>query len=70
MSPSWKQATEAALAELMARDLSTLDVAEVTVGVGGIEVAGQCCVAAPVIPATAPRCPSGCGWATPRTRPW
>ncbi len=47
VSRRWKQATEAALAELMARDLSALDVAVVMVD--GIDVAGQCCVAALVI---------------------
>ena len=41
MSRRWKRATEAALAEVMARDLSELDVAVVMVD--GIEVAGQCC---------------------------
>ena len=67
VSRRWKQATEAGLAELMARDLSALDVAVVMVD--GIEVAGQRCVAALVITTDAPRSRSGCGWVTPRTRP-
>ena len=68
VSRRWKRATEAALAELMARDLSGLEVAVVMVD--GIEVAGQCCVAALVITTDGTKVPVGCGWATPRTRPW
>jgi putative transposase len=52
-----KQATEAALAELMARDLPALDVAAVMVD--GIEVAGQCCVAALVMSAEGSKVPVG-----------
>ena len=57
VSRRWKQATEAALAELMARDLSGLEVAVVMVD--GIEVAGQCCVAALVITADGTKVPVG-----------
>ena len=57
VSRRWKQATEAALAELMARDLSALDVAVVMVD--GIEVAGQCCVAALVITTDGTKVPVG-----------
>jgi putative transposase len=57
VSRRWKRATEAALAELMARDLSGLEVAVVMVD--GIEVAGQCCVAALVILADGTKVPVG-----------
>ena len=57
VSRRWKRATEAALAELMARDLSALDVAVVMVD--GIEVAGQCCVAALVITTDGTKVPVG-----------
>ena len=57
VSRRWKQATEAALAELMARDLSALDVAVVMVD--GIDVAGQCCVAALVITTDGTKVPVG-----------
>ena len=57
VSRRWKQATEAALAELMARDLSALDVAVVMVD--GVEVAGQCCVAALVITTDGTKVPVG-----------
>ena len=67
VSRRWKQATEAALAELMAHDLSALDVAVLMVD--GIEIAGQCCWRPWSSPPTAPRSRSGCGWVTPRTRP-
>ena len=57
VSRRWKQATEAALAELMARDLSGLDVAVVMVD--GTEVAGQCCVAALVVTTDGTKVPVG-----------
>jgi transposase-like protein len=57
VSRRWKRATEAALAELMAKDLSGLEVAVLMVD--GIEVAGQCCVAALVICADGTKVPVG-----------
>ncbi len=57
VSRRWKRATEAALAELMARDLSGLDVAVVMVD--GIEVAGQCVVAALVVTTDGTKVPVG-----------
>ena len=57
VSRRWKRATEAALAELMARDLSGLEVAVFMVD--GIEVAGQCCVGALVICADGTKVPVG-----------
>ncbi|HTW09168.1 MAG TPA: transposase, partial [Acidimicrobiales bacterium] len=57
VSRRWKRATEAALAELMARDLSGLDVAVAMVD--GIEVAGQCCVASLVITTDGTKAPVG-----------
>ena len=57
VSRRWKRATEAALAELMARDLSGLDLAVFMVD--AIEVAGQCCVAALVICADGSKVPVG-----------
>ena len=57
VSRRWKRATEAALAKLMARDLSGLEVAALMVD--GIEVAGQCCVAALVITADGTKVPAG-----------
>ena len=57
VSRRWERATEAALAELMARDLSHLDVAVVLVD--GIEVARQCCVAALVITTDGTKVPVG-----------
>ena len=57
VSRRWKRATEAALAELMARDLSDLDVAVFMVD--GIEVAGQCCVAALAVLADGTKVPLG-----------
>ena len=57
VSRRWKRATEAALAEVMARDLSGLDVAVVMVD--GIEVAGQCCVAALVVTTDGTKVPVG-----------
>ncbi len=50
-------ATEMALAELMARDLSGLDVAVVMID--GVMVAGQCCVVALVITADGTKFPVG-----------
>jgi len=57
VSRRWKRATEAALAELLARELSGLDVAVVMVD--GIEVAGQCCVAALAITTDGTKVPVG-----------
>jgi putative transposase len=57
VSRRWKRATEKALSELMARDLSGLDV--VVVMIDGIEVAGQCCVAALVITTDGTKIPVG-----------
>jgi putative transposase len=57
VSRRWKRATEAALAELMARDLSALEVAALMVD--GIDVAGQCAVAALVITADGTKVPAG-----------
>ena len=67
VSRRWKRATEATTAELMVRDLSELEVAVVMID--GIEIAGSCTVVAMSSAPTAPRFPSGWGWATPRTRP-
>lgn len=55
VSRRWVRATETVLAELMARDLSGLEVAVLMVD--GIEVAGQCCVAALVICADGTKAP-------------
>ena len=68
VSRRFKRATEAALTELMARDLSGLEVAVIMID--GLDVAGQCVVVALAITADGPRFRSGCGWVTPRTRPW
>ncbi len=57
VSRRWKRATEAALAELMARDLSGLDVAVLMVD--GIEVAGQCGVASLVVTTDGTKVPVG-----------
>jgi putative transposase len=57
VSRRWKRATEDALADLMAKDLSGLEVAVLMVD--GIEVAGQCCVAALVICADGTKVPVG-----------
>jgi putative transposase len=57
VSRHWKRATEKALAELLARDLSGLDVAVVMID--GIEVAGQCCVASLVITTDGRKIPVG-----------
>jgi putative transposase len=57
VSRRWKRATEQALGELMARDLAALDVAVVMID--GIEIAGQCCVAALVICTDGTKVPVG-----------
>jgi putative transposase len=57
VSRRWKRATEAALGELMARDLSDVEVAVVMID--GIIVAGQCCVVALVICADGTKVPVG-----------
>jgi transposase-like protein len=57
VSRRWKRVTERALAELMARDLSGLEVAVVMID--GIEIAGQCCVVALVICADGTKVPVG-----------
>ena len=57
VSRRWKRATEQALAELLARDLSGLEVAVVMID--GIEIAGQCCVVALVICTDGTKVPVG-----------
>jgi transposase-like protein len=57
VSRRFKAATEAALAELMARDLSGLDVAVIMID--GLEIAGQCVVAALAICADGTKVPVG-----------
>jgi len=57
VSRRWKRATEAALAELMARDLSGLDVAVIMID--GLDVAGQCVVVALAILADGTKVPVG-----------
>ena len=59
--------TKKALAELMARDLSGLEAAALMIDgfISPSTAAWWPWQSAP----TAPRSPSGCGWATPRTRP-
>ena len=57
VSRRFKRATEAALAELMARDLSGLDVAVIMID--GLEVAGQCVVVALAITADGTKIPVG-----------
>ena len=57
VSRRFKRATEAALAELMARDLSGLDVAVIMID--GLEIAGQCCVVALVITTDGTKAPVG-----------
>lgn len=57
VSRRFVKATEAALAELNARDLSALDVAVVMID--GIELAGQCCVVCLVITAGGTKVPVG-----------
>jgi transposase-like protein len=57
VSRRFKQATEAALAELIARDLSALDVAVIMID--GLDVAGQCVVVALVITTDGTKVPVG-----------
>lgn len=57
VSRRWKRATEAAMGELMARDLSGLDVAVVMID--GIVIVGQCCVVALVICTDGTKVPVG-----------
>ncbi len=57
VSRRWKRATEKAMADLLARDLSGLDVAVVMID--GVEVAGQCCVVALVICTDGTKVPVG-----------
>jgi len=57
VSRRWKRATEAALGELMARDLAGLEVAVMMID--GIVVAGQCCVVALVITTNGTKVPVG-----------
>jgi putative transposase len=57
VSRRWKRATEAAMAELMARDLADLDVAVIMID--GVEIAGQCCVVAMVICTDGTKVPVG-----------
>ena len=67
VSRRFKAATQAGLDELMSRDLSELKLAALMLD--GVHFAEACCVVALAILSTAPRCRSGCGWVTPRTRP-
>lgn len=57
VSRRWKRATEHALAEMMARDLSGLDVAVIMID--GLHIADQCCVVALVICADGRKVPVG-----------
>ena len=57
VSRRFKRATEAALAELMARDLSGLDVAVIMID--GLEIAGQCVVVALIITTDGTKVPVG-----------
>jgi transposase-like protein len=57
VSRRWKRATEQALAELMTRDLSGLEVTVVMID--GIEIAGSCCVVALVITTDGTKVPVG-----------
>lgn len=57
ISRRFRRATEKALAELMARDLTDLDVTVVMID--GIEVAGSCCVAALLITTDGRKIPVG-----------
>ena len=57
VSRRFKRATEAALTELMARDLSGLDVAVIMID--GLEIAGQCVVVALVITTDGTKVPVG-----------
>ena len=60
--------TRTALAELLSRDLSGLDVKVLMVD--GEHLAERCCVVALAITADGPRSRSGCGTGRRRTRPW
>lgn len=57
VSRRWARATQAALGELMARDLSGLDVAVVMID--GLVIVGQCCVVALVICTDGTKVPVG-----------
>lgn len=57
VSRRWKRATESALGELMARDLSGLEAAVVMID--GVVLAGQCCVVALVITTDGTKVPVG-----------
>jgi transposase-like protein len=57
VSRRFKRSTEAALAELMARDLSGLDVAVIMID--GLDVAGQCVVVALAVTADGTKVPVG-----------
>lgn len=57
VSRRWVRATEAAMGELMARDLSDLDVAVVMID--GLVIVGQCCVVALVICTDGTKVPVG-----------
>jgi putative transposase len=57
VSRRFKRASEAALAELMARDLSGLEVAVIMID--GLDIAGQCCVVALVITTEGTKVPVG-----------
>ncbi len=57
VSRRWKRATEAAMTELMARDLSELEVAVVMID--GIEIAGSCTVVALLICTDGTKVPVG-----------
>ncbi len=61
-------ATEHALAELLAADLSSLDL--VALMVDGVLVAGHCCVVALGITSDGTKVPLGWSKAPPRTPPW
>jgi putative transposase len=65
VSRRFVRATKRALGELLARDLSDLDIAVVMID--GIEVAGSCLVAALVITTDGRKSRWGCGSGTPRT---
>jgi transposase-like protein len=58
VSRRWKRATETALAEMMARDLSGMEVAVVMID--GVDIAGACCVVSLVIGTDGTKTPVGC----------
>jgi putative transposase len=60
--------TETALAELMSRDLSELDIKVLMLD--GEHLAERCVVVALAITADGTKVPSGCGTVPRRTRPW